>query len=319
MMGRSVFLFGGQGAQKAGMGADLAAAYPDLGFYREPYCADGLCADLLNPQFEPIHTTRFAQIALCLYQLSVLNILKARGIEADAVLGLSVGEFPAMAASGLYRPEQVLRMVYARADLMSERLRKRKLQGLQEGMLAVLGLEERELTVLLCGFPDCYAANFNARTQIVVSGPAEALDRLAPAALRAGARKAVRLEVEGAFHGPAFEEDVPALQAAISCHETGEARCSQAFNRSGRLMTGAEMNAVSAGFWPEFMSGQMSSPVCLAPCLEALLAKGYRRFAELSPTPVLGPLLRRLDRSAEIIALSDLASLEAFIQEETHG
>ena len=81
-----VFLFGGQGAQKAGMGADLARAFPDSGYYRAPFLSEEELELLLDPDFEGIHRTDYAQLALTIFGLTVTELLEARGFSPSASL-----------------------------------------------------------------------------------------------------------------------------------------------------------------------------------------------------------------------------------------
>ena len=94
-----VFLFGGQGSQKPGMGIDIFEAYPGKGYFHGHFCCREEMVFLLDPEFKNLNETLYAQLALTVFGLTVLDLLKEAGIEPGAALGLSAGEFPALAAA----------------------------------------------------------------------------------------------------------------------------------------------------------------------------------------------------------------------------
>lgn len=307
-----VFLFGGQGSQKPGMGIDIFEAYPGKGYFHGPFCCREEMVFLLDPEFKNLNETLYAQLALTVFGLTVLDLLKEAGIEPGAALGLSAGEFPALAAASVYSPESVLSIIRKRARLMSDRLKARRDDGHEDGMLAVLGLEEEQVKELLSPFPGLVISNINAKTQITVSGAREELFLVEEAAFEAGARKAVLLDVEGAFHSPVFAPDVPALRDILLSHEAGKSKADLPLNILGRPAD--EEGADVGELYADLLSRQMVGPTRLDDSFGWLLDRGYRNFVEIAPTAVLTPLLRRRDRELNLHHIGDHESLLAFIR-----
>ncbi|HHU07898.1 MAG TPA: ACP S-malonyltransferase [Clostridiaceae bacterium] len=233
-----VFLYGGQGSQRPGMGIDFAQAFPQDSLYSNPYCNQEELDYLLAPDFDRIHETRYAQVALTVFALTVTRLLNRKNIHPAAALGLSAGEFPALAAANVYSPEATLAIIKRRAELMSSRLQQRHQQGYEDGMLVVLGLEETVLDTCLAPFPALSPANMNAKTQLTVSGPKADLELLRRKVLDAGAKRTLFLEVEGAFHSKVFDPDVAELRRALlAAGPAGKAQADLPLNILGRPVT----------------------------------------------------------------------------------
>ncbi len=307
-----VFLFGGQGAQKPGMGIDIFEAYPGKGYVHGSFCCREEMVFLLDPDFKQLDETLYAQLALTVYGLTILDLLKEAKIEPGAALGLSVGEFPALAAASVYSPESILSIIRKRARLMSDRLKVRRKGGHDDGMLAVLGLEEEKVKELLLPFPGLVISNINAKTQITVSGAREQLVLLEKVALQAGARKAILLDVEGAFHSPVFAPDVPPLRDFLLSHNAGNSKVDLPLNVLGR--PAREEGKDTGELYADLLSRQMAGPIRLDDSFTWLLDRGYRDFVEIAPRAVLTPLLKRRKQDLNLHHIGDYESLLAFIR-----
>ena len=310
-----VFLFGGQGAQKAGMGADLARAFPDSGYYRAPFLSEEELELLLDPDFEGIHRTDYAQLALTIFGLTVTELLEARGFSPSASLGLSAGEFPALAAASVYSPQQIISIIRERASLMSRRLRARREEGFDDGMLAVVGLIQETVESLFTDLTGLSLANVNAPTQLTVSGSREELETLRQRIHDAGARKALFLEVEGAFHSPVFNPEVSRLRQVLLSHEAAPPQAVIPLNLLGEPAVETEDASGRCRLFADLMSRQMAEPTRLDDSFTYLLERGFTHFVEISPRPVLVPLLRRRASGLTLCQISDLGSLHAFMDQ----
>ncbi|NLV99572.1 MAG: ACP S-malonyltransferase [Clostridiaceae bacterium] len=308
-----VFLYGGQGSQLAGMGLDFARAFPEESYYSNCYCSEEELDYLLDPAFDRLNETRYVQLALTVFSLTITKVLQKTGIEADAALGLSAGEFPALALAGVYSEEAVLNIIRQRANLMARRMKQRRQDGFDDGMLAVLGLEEAELQEQLQNYPDLSLANKNSETQMAVSGSISELELLMQDVLEAGAKRAVFLEVEGAYHSKVFTADVPELRAALLQEEAEEAQIDLALNILGKAARPLRRDGERREVYADLMSRQMSNPTRLDDCFTYLLDRGYRNFIEIAPKAVLTPLLRRRDRSLNLNHIGDMESFEKFL------
>ena len=316
MAGRTwVFLYGGQGSQKAGMGADFADAFPDRGFYRPPHLSPEELDLLLDPDFEDIHRTEYAQLALTVFALTVTEALKAKGILPTAALGLSAGEFPALAAASVYKPEEVLSLIRQRASLMSQRLRAREEEGFHDGMLAVAGLYRENLDKLMTGLDSLSLANMNSPTQLTVAGPVDQLKVLRQRSLEAEARKVLFLEVEGAFHSPVFREEAARFRESLLAFEAKPPQAVLPLNLLGQPAEETSGPVQRSRLFADLMSRQMAGATRLDDSFTYLLDAGFDHFVEIAPRPVLVPLLRRRDSGLTLCQISDLESFHAFVDQ----
>jgi [acyl-carrier-protein] S-malonyltransferase len=212
-----VLLFPGQGSQKAGMGKDLAAAYTPardvfdaadrtLGFPLSKICFDGPDEELMS--------TRNAQPALLTHGAAVWATVAERvRPHVRAAAGHSLGEFTAYHAAGAFEFADALRLVRRRGELMFESGTKRP-----GAMAAILGLSAGNVEAACTGaleIGDVVPANYNTAEQIVISGEIEAVERAMAIAKELGAKRAIRLNVSGAFHSPLMEEAAAGLKIAL--------------------------------------------------------------------------------------------------------
>lgn len=212
-----VLLFPGQGSQKAGMGKDLAAADTPardvfdaadrtLGFPLSKLCFDGPDEELMS--------TRNAQPALLTHGAAVWATVAARvRPHVRAAAGHSLGEFTAYHAAGAFEFADALRLVRRRGELMFESGTKRP-----GAMAAILGLSAGNVEAACTRaleVGDVVPANYNTAEQIVISGETAAVERAMAIAKELGAKRAIRLNVSGAFHSPLMEEAAAGLKIAL--------------------------------------------------------------------------------------------------------
>jgi malonyl CoA-acyl carrier protein transacylase len=189
----SVWMFPGQGSQKAGMGADLFSAYADYVSQADAilgYSIAELCAADGDGR---INQTQFTQPALFVVEvLSYLEKIKTEE-KPDYAIGHSLGEYSALFAAGAFNFETGLKLVQKRGELMA--------QATGGGMLAVIGMEKDQIAQTLSdnGIDTIDVANFNTASQIIISGPKDDMPK-AEAALKEQARMVMPLQVSGAFH-----------------------------------------------------------------------------------------------------------------------
>jgi len=212
-MSKIAFCFPGQGSVEAGMGRDIAEAVREArdvydrgseasGLDLAQLCFHGDASQLLD--------TAVQQPALVATSLAVLAALRARGYEPDYVVGHSVGEFAALAAAGAMTDEEAIALVRERGIAMAEAA------ALHPGsMAAILGLEDEVVETLCRKILGVWPANYNCPGQIVVSGENPAVDECCERAQEAGARRAVKLKVSGAFHSPLVARAADRFRPAI--------------------------------------------------------------------------------------------------------
>lgn len=298
-------LFPGQGSQFVGMGRDLCAAHPEARAVFEE--ADellgvGLSRLCFEGPAEELTATVNAQPAILVHSIAAWRALG--GVDGVAyAAGHSLGEFSAWVAAGGLSFADGLRTVRLRGELMY--------RGGQERpgtMAAILGLEDTELERVCAEASGadgvCVPANYNAPGQIVVSGDAVAVERCMAAAKEAGARRALPLNVSGAFHSPLMEVAAPGLAERLADVSFEEPAFPVVSNvTAGPVTDGAEAR--------NLLVRQLTSPVRWTACMQTMLAAGVRRFVEVGPGNVLAGLLKRIDREAECRSIGTAEQVEA--------
>lgn len=214
------FLFPGQGAQVPGMIKDVCEAFPESRKVIDDISAiTGVDMPKLLWETEQAELSRSdnSQLAITAASIAVMKALETKGIVPSAAMGFSLGEFPALYASGVLSFEDVIKVVQVRGKIMQEVCEKIAAEnaGHAPGMTAVLGLPPEKVIEITSGIKDAYAANMNSSVQTVVSGTFDALEKVEAAAKEAGARRALRLAVAGPFHSPLMQEAADNFEKAI--------------------------------------------------------------------------------------------------------
>jgi [acyl-carrier-protein] S-malonyltransferase len=307
-MGKTAFVFPGQGSQKVGMGADLRDGAPDI---FEHYLSQADAASKLEIRrlclegpIEELTATDAAQPALFATSLAVLDVARKRGLEPDFVAGHSLGEYTAAVASGALGVEDGMRLVALRGRLMAE------IQSERPGaMAAVLGLGP-ELVGELCAQASSVGsvapANLNTPSQIVCSGEEDAVMKLIELAESAGADKAVRLQVGAAFHSELMEPVQKSMQAAMEDVDWKDPHTPLVGNATGTVKGTADEVRVA-------LIDQIASPVLWIECVRTLRREGCQTFLELGSGRTLSGLIRQIDEDAETFSADSAKKLERFL------
>lgn len=199
------FLYAGQGAQHVGMGKDLYEAYPE---FREVFDNVKLDFDVKECCFdgpiEKLGQTRYTQPCMVAFAVGVTKILAAKGIVPEIAAGLSLGEYSALYAAGVFEEQQVIDLVAYRGKSMEEAV-----TGRDTGMIAVMNLD-RETIKACCKqaeeefadseFHIAEVANYNTPVQVTVSGDTPVITRAGELMMEKGARRIVPVAVSGPFH-----------------------------------------------------------------------------------------------------------------------
>ena len=281
------YVFPGQGAQFVGMGKDLYDNNPEakelfekaneiLGFRITDMMFEGTEDDLKQ--------TKVTQPAIFLH--SVL-LAKSLGDEfkPDMVAGHSLGEFSALVAAGALSFEEGLKLVLKRAHAMQKACELRP-----STMAAVLALPDDKVEALCAEIDDVVApANYNCPGQVVISGTMEGIDAACEKMLAAGAKRAMKLKVGGAFHSPLMQPAQEELAEAIAEAEFSTPVCPVYQNVDGKPHTDPE--EIKAN-----LIKQLTAPVRWTYDVEALIADGADEFIELGPGAVLQGLVKKINR-----------------------
>lgn len=210
-MNKYAFLFPGQGAQVPGMIKDLCDKNPEAKEVVDlVYKITGVDMPnlLWNSEAEVLNRSDNSQLAITTASIASMKVLQKEGISPSAVMGFSLGEFPALYAAEVLSFEDVIKVVRERGMIMQSTCEKIATEnaGHAPGMTAVLGLPPEKVIEIASQIKDAYAANLNSIKQTVVSGTDAALTELDIKAKEAGARRTVRLKVAGPFHSPLMQE-----------------------------------------------------------------------------------------------------------------
>jgi [acyl-carrier-protein] S-malonyltransferase len=307
MSKKVVLLFSGQGAQKVGMGQDLAAAYPvakallDQADATLPF---SLTEVMFHGPMEELTKTSRCQPALFAHGLAVWAALQVRvpGLELAACAGLSLGEFTAHCAAGTFDFATGLDLVFQRGSFMEEACEQ------SSGSMAAMvgGTEEavRELA-LECGVD---VANLNAPGQIVLSGSKEGIEKSVAEAKGKGITKAIPLTVAGAYHSRLMKPAQDKLAEVLAQTAVASPGVPVYCNYQARSVSGAEEIRTT-------LTQQVTGSVRWSECMSKLVAEGNMLFIECGPDATLAGLMRRIDKSVKVLSISDCASLDRAVEE----
>jgi [acyl-carrier-protein] S-malonyltransferase len=305
-MSKTALLFAGQGAQAVGMGKDLAAAFPSAKAWFDRanaalrYDLASICFN--GPEAE-LTKTENAQPGIFLVSWVAFQLLKesAPSLKFDATAGLSLGEFTALTAAGAMSFEDGLRVVRQRGRFMHEAC-----EATRGGMAAVIGLDEAP-TREVCAEAGVVLANLNCPGQLVISGEADKIAKAVELAKAKGAKRAIALPVAGAYHSPLMLGAQPKLQAELAKVKLSPPVVPVISNVTGQPHGNAA--DISAR-----LVEQVTSSVLWEKSMRHLLAQGFTRFIELGPGTALSGFMKRIDKSAQMLNVADVASLEATVK-----
>lgn len=309
MSKKAVLLFSGQGAQKVGMGKDLAEAYPAVkALFDQADQALGfsLSQVMFEGPMEELTKTSRCQPALYAHGLACLTVLKERvpSLEVVATAGLSLGEFTAHSAAGTFDFATGLNLVFQRGSFMEEAC-----EQTRGTMLALLGGEEAAIRELAAE-TDVDVANLNAPGQIVLSGSVEGIEAAAAKSKEKGIKRAIPLPVAGAYHSRLMKSAQDKLAGVLATAPITEPQVPVVCNFEARAVkTPAEIR--------ETLTAQVTGSVRWVESVQALVAQGHTLFIELGPDATLAGLVGKIDKSVRVISIKDVATLDAAVAELT--
>lgn len=292
---KTAYVFPGQGAQFVGMGQDLYNLNDETKALFEQ-ANDILGFRITDIMFsgtdEELKQTKVTQPAIFLHSVILAKAL-GESFQPNMVAGHSLGEFSALVAAGALSFEDGLKLVAQRANAMQ------KACELQPStMAAILGLEDA-IVEDICAQVDevVVAANYNCPGQLVISGSIEGVDKACALLTEAGAKRALKLNVGGAFHSPLMESAKVELQAAIEAVEVLSPSCPIYQNIDAKPQT----NPVVI---KQNLIAQLTGPVRWTQTVQNMLADGATAFVEVGPGNVLQGLVKKVDRQVQTSAAS---------------
>lgn len=301
-------LFPGQGAQHVGMGRDLAGEF-DVARETFEEADDVLDLPLSRIAWDgpadALTATHNAQPAILTHSIAAHRVVREALGDVGFAAGHSLGEFSAYVAAGAISFADAVRTVRRRGELMHASGEERP-----GTMAAVLGLDDAGVRGL-CerasdAGGDCVPANFNSPGQVVISGDVAAVERAVEFAPEAGARRAVRLKVSGAFHSPLMRSARDGLARHLEGVRIGEPAFPVVANVTAEPVRDPALAR-------RLLVEQLTSPVRWAESMRAILDAGITRFLELGPGTVLGGLMRRIERAAEVTGVGTAEDARAML------
>ncbi len=291
------FVFPGQGAQFVGMGKDLYESVPaakELFEQANRILGFRITDIMFSGTDEELRQTKVTQPAIFLH-----SVILARSIGAnfapDMAAGHSLGEFSALVAAGALGFEDGLKLVSQRALAMQKAC-----EETPSTMAAILGLDDKTVEEICASIDGVVVpANYNCPGQLVISGSIEAVDAACAKLTEAGAKRALKLNVGGAFHSPLMEPARVELEAAIQAAPFAKPSCPIYQNVDAKPYTDPEQIKAN-------LIAQLTAPVRWTQIVQNMIADGATSFTELGPGAVLQGLVKKVDRTMEASSRQNL-------------
>ncbi|WP_339218386.1 ACP S-malonyltransferase [Paenibacillus sp. FSL W7-1332] len=305
-MGKTAFIFPGQGAQSVGMGKDAYDAVPaarNLFLTADEQLGFPLSSIIFNGPDEDLKQTVNTQPALLATSMAYLEAIRGKGVEPDYVAGHSLGEYSALVCAGVLSFEEAVSIVRARGEYMEAAV-----PGGQGAMAAVLGADREALSELCKSITAeghvVELANMNCPGQIVISGSAQGVAAAAERVKEAGGKRAIPLEVSGPFHSTLMKEAANRLADKLEQAAFNTPSVPVVANVTARPVEDA---AAIRGLLVE----QVYSPVLWHDSVEWMIAQGVDTFVEIGPGSVLSGLIKKIDKSVKVINVNSLDSVSS--------
>lgn len=300
------FLYAGQGSQHPGMGADLYDAYPA---FREVFDRIQVDFDLKKVCFEDpdgvLDQTRYTQPCMVAFAVGLTKVLREKKIVPDVAAGLSLGEYSALYAAGVFDEQAAVQLAAFRGRAMEEAA-----QGTDSAMTAVIGLDReplleacREAAVL----GTVVIANYNCPGQLVIGGQKDAVCRATELAKQKGARRCMPLKVSGPFHTPFMAPAGEALRGYFEQVEFGELSIPVIFNCLGDLK--GESDSI-----PELLIRQVQSSVYMEDSIRKMASMGAEAIVEIGPGRALSGFVRRIVPDMRIFSAETAEDVDKLAQ-----
>ena len=298
----NAFLFPGQGSQYVGMGEDF---YNNSSYAQEIYiiASDILGFNLQEISFngpeETLKETQYTQPAIFVHSIIVDKFLKEKDIRANAVAGHSLGEFSALVSADVLSFESALEIVKVRSSKMAQAGK-----NVPGTMAAILGADDDQLKIICNQNGVVVPANINAPGQVVISGEIKAIENAIITAKEIGIRRALALNVSGAFHSPLMTPARQPLLDVIDSIEFNNAKIPVYQNVSASPVT-------NPATIRDNILNQLENPVLWCDTILNLKQMGITDFYEVGPGKVLKGLNRRIFPESTTITCDKLEHLDA--------
>ncbi|MEG1848274.1 MAG: ACP S-malonyltransferase [Lachnospiraceae bacterium] len=303
-MGKTAFIFPGQGAQYISMGQDFYLNNPICkAVYDTASEASGLdIPKLCFEENENINITEYTQIAMLATEVAMWAALDAKGIKADVTAGLSLGEYAALVVSHVCSAKDAFHIIRQRGIYMQEAV------PTGGAMAAVIGLDA--LTIeRICEETEGVVsiANYNCPGQIVITGEATATAAAGEALLKAGAKRCIPLKVSGPFHSPLLAEAGKRLGNVLQDVTMQEMQMPYIANVTADYVTKSEEVK-------PLLEKQVSSSVRWQQTIERMLTDGVTTFIEIGPGKTLSGFMRKINRDVQMLNIEKAEDVDRVIE-----
>ena len=303
-MGKTVFMFPGQGAQYAGMGKEFYEEYEecrrifDLASKEMGLDLPALCFD----ENKQLNITEYTQIAILTVEAAIESVLEQYGKMPDFTAGSSLGEYGALVAAKILSADTAFRLVRKRGIYMQEAV------PAGGGMSAVLGLDARQVDEICEKTSGIVSAGlYNCPGQTVITGEKGAVESAGKLCMEAGAKRIIPLNVSGPFHSALYEGVGEKFAAELEQASFHEAQIPY-------------LSSVTAGFITDLaqvrqiLKKQMSSPVRWQQGMERLLQEGADEFVEIGPGKTLSRFMRKINPDVKVYHIERPKDMKTYIR-----
>ena len=299
-MSKIAFIYPGQGAQKAGMGADFYEN-SEIARYIFDQAGEELDLDMKELCFEEndrLDLTEYTQAAMVTTCLAMTRVAESKGLKADITAGLSLGEYPAIAAAGGMNDMDAIRLVRKRGILMQNTV-----PAGEGAMCAVISMAAEEIEKVIESIADVSVANYNCPGQIVITGKTDAVEEAAAKLKEAGARRTIMLNVSGPFHSQMLVPAGEKLAEELEHTRFHELRIPYVTNVTAEVVTKEDEIKT-------LLEKQVSSSVRWEESIRRMMKEGVGTFIEIGPGHTLTSLIKKIDRQVKVINVETVEDLE---------
>lgn len=304
-MSKIAFIYPGQGAQKAGMGADF---YENSAIAGKMFDKAGevLQLDMKALCFEEndkLDVTEYTQAAMVTTCLAMTRVAEDKGLKPDITAGLSLGEYCAIAAAGGMDDMDAIRLVRKRGILMQNTV-----PAGEGAMCAVMAMDASAIEKVIETIDGVTIANYNCPGQIVITGRTEAVGIAAEKLKEAGAKRAIMLNVSGPFHSPLLKKAGEELAEELKITALHTLQIPYVTNVTAEKVTDISKTR-------ELLAEQVSSPVRWMQSMENMIADGVDTFVEIGPGRTLAGFMKKINRDVKVYNISAWEDIEKVVGE----